>query len=503
MSGIDQDALRGVVERVLTDLGKIGGASAPAAPKSNSTPASAEPKSDCSCGGGGGSTSVPKGAYGVFNCVNQAAQAAHDSFLQLKKLGLEGRSRIIEIVKGICAANTEGWGKFELAETKIGRLDHKIAKLEIMNKVPGVEWLRPYALSGDDGITLEEYAPYGVVGAILPVTHSVPTLTGNVINMVAAGNAIVFNPHPGGAKSASMATREYNKAIAREFGIENLICCIENPSLESFEKITKHELIAIMAITGGPAVVKAAMQSGKRSICAGPGNPVVVIDDTADLDRAAECIIQGAAFDNNLLCIGEKAVFVMGSVYSRFLQSMEKAGAAKLNSAELERLSAAAFTYKDDGGGCSHPVVNRDFIGASPQTLAQAAGSRVPNGCELLFAETDADHPYVQEEQMMPMVPIISVPDFETGVAQAKETEHGYRHSAIIHSTNVANMTYMGREMDTTIYVKNGPCVAGLGLGGEGYLSYSVATTTGEGITTPKTFTRVRRCVMVENLRIV
>ena len=194
---------------------------------------------------------------------------------------------------------------------------------------------------------------------------------------------------------------------------------------------------------------------------------------------------------------------MVGSVYGRFMEAMESAGAARLNGQQLARLSKAAFTYKEDDGGCSHAVVNRDYVGASPKALSEAAGARIPEGCELLFAETDATHPYVQEEQMMPLVPIIPVPDFEAAVQQAKQAEHGYRHSAIIHSTNVGNMTYMGREMDTTIYVKNGPCVAGLGLGGEGYLSYSVATTTGEGITTPKTFTRVRRCVMVENLRIV
>ena len=358
-------------------------------------------------------------------------------------------------------------------------------------------------MSGDFGITLEEYAPYGVVGAILPVTHSVPTLTGNVINMVAAGNSVLFNPHPGGAKSAAMAVREYNRAIKRELGIENLICTIEEPSIESFNQICANEQVSILAITGGPAVVKAAMKSGKRSICAGPGNPVVVIDETADLAKAARSIIEGGAFDNNLLCIGEKVVFVVGSVYGKFLTEMERAGAGRLNSSQLEQLTKAAFTYKEDDGGCSHPAVNRALIGADAAVLAQHAGASIPAGCELLFAETDADHPFVQEEQMMPMMPIVSVPDFETGVQLAKQAEHGYRHSAIIHSTNVAHMTHMGREMDTTLFVKNGACVTGLGLGGEGYLSYSIATTTGEGITTPKTFTRIRRCVMVENLRII
>lgn len=491
MSKIDQETLRNVVEQVLADLGKL-----PTTPAAASPPTE-EKSCGCSCNGTG------KGEHGVFECVDQAASAAHDAFLNLKKLGVEGRSRAIEIVKGVCAANTEAWGRFELNETKIGRLDHKIAKLEIMDKVPGVEWLRPYAMSGDGGITLEEYAPYGVVGGILPVTHSIPTLTGNVINMVAAGNSVVFNPHPGGAKSAALAVREYNKAIQRELGIDNLICTIEEPSLESFDLICKNEQIPLMAITGGPAVVAAAMKSGKRSICAGPGNPVVVIDDTADLARAARCIIEGAAFDNNLLCIGEKVVFVVQHVFNQFMREMEMAGAGRLDAGQIERLTAAAFTYKEDDGGCSHAAVNRDYIGADPQVLAAKAGASIAPGCELLFGETTADHPYVQEEQMMPMVPIVAVPDFETGVELAKQAEHGYRHSAIIHSTKVSHMTHMGREMDTTIFVKNGACVAGLGLGGEGYLSYSIATTTGEGITTPKTFTRVRRCVLVEDLRII
>lgn len=493
MAALDQEALKGVVEKVLAELGKTAAPAATAAAK----PAGDGKKCGCACNGTG------VGKDGVFGCVDKAAEAAHHAFLQLRELGVEGRARAIEIVKGLCAANKEAWGKFELEETKIGRLDHKIGKLDIMDRVPGVEWLRPDAMSGDFGITLEEYAPYGVVGAILPVTHSVPTLTGNVINMVAAGNAIVFNPHPGGARSAALAVREYNRAIKRELGIENLICTIEEPSLESFDLICRNEQIAIMAITGGPAVVKAAMKSGKRSICAGPGNPVVVIDETADLAKAARAIIEGAAFDNNLLCIGEKAVFVVGSVYGRFLQELERAGAGRLNPQQLDKLTGEAFTYKEDDGGCSHPVVNRALIGADASVLAKHAGASVPAGCELLFAETDADHAYVQEEQMMPMLPIVSVPDFETGVREAKRAEHGYRHSAIIHSTNVAHMTHMGREMDTTLFVKNGSCVTGLGLGGEGYLSYSIATTTGEGITTPKTFTRIRRCVMVENLRIV
>jgi aldehyde dehydrogenase len=481
MKSIDPEVLRSVVESVVARLGVVQAAAAPAVKVASGS-----------------------GKLGVFDCVTQAAEAANDAHLQLKKKGVAGRAKVIEIVKGLAVGNAEPWGRFEMDETKIGRVDHKIAKLLITKDVPGVEWLHPYAMSGDGGITLEEYAPFGVVGAILPVTHSVPTLTGNVINMVAAGNAIVFNPHPGGARSAAMAVRAYNEAIKRELGIENLITTIEKPSLDSFDQICKSPLIPLLAITGGPAVVGAAMKSGKRAICAGPGNPVVVVDTSADLAKAARSIIEGGAFDNNLLCIGEKAVFVVASVFDRFCAELEQAGAARINDQQLERLTSAAFTVKPgEGGGCSHAVVNREFVGADPSKLAAVAGATIPSGTQMLFAATHADHPYVQEEQMMPMIPIVSCPDFETAVREAKRAEHNYRHSAIIHTLDVNHMTYMAKEMDTTIFVKNGPSVAGLGLGGEGYLSYSIATTTGEGITTPKTFTRIRRCVLVENLRII
>jgi len=496
MKTIDPEVLRSVVESVVSRLATTQGQS-PA-----SKPAASPASSSCGCSSK--PVSSGSGERGVFNCVTKAADAAHNAHLRLKHLGIEGRNKVIEIVKHLAVSNAEPWGTFEMNETKIGRLDHKIGKLLITKNVPGTEWLRPYAMSGDGGITLEEYAPFGVIGAILPVTHSVPTLTGNVINMIAAGNSVVFNPHPGGARSAAMAVRAYNEAIHRELGLDNLITTIEEPTLDSFDAICKNEQIPLLAITGGPAVVSAAMKSGKRAICAGPGNPVVVVDTSADLARAARGIVEGGAFDNNLLCIGEKAVFVVSSVFNRFCDELGKAGGFRLNAQQLEQLTAAAFTIKPgEGGGCAQAAINRDLIGADPAVLARHAGVNIPNGTQLLFAETDADHPFVQKEQMMPMIPIVSCPDFETAVREAKRAEHNYRHSAIIHTLDVNHMTYMAKEMDTTIFVKNGPSVAGLGLGGEGYLSYSIATTTGEGITTPKTFTRVRRCVLVENLRII
>lgn len=443
------------------------------------------------------------GNFGVFETADQAAQAAHDSFLQLQEKGVEARRKVIEIVKAMCEANAEDWGKQELDESKIGRLDHKIEKLQIIKHVPGVEFISPYALSGDHGITLEEYTPFGVVGAVTPSTHSVPTIAGNIVNMVAAGNAVVFNAHPAAGQVAAMAVREFNKAIFHEIGISNLVTIIEKPTLDSFKEMCGHELVRLLCVTGGPGVVKAAMQTGKRAICAGPGNPPVLIDETADLNKAAESIIKGGAYDNNLLCIGEKEIFVVDKIYNQFIEAFRKAGAFHLNDKQFDAMTKAAFNFKEgQGAGCPDPVVNKDCIGKDATFLAEMAGVNVPGCTEMLFGECDSSHPFVQEEQMMPCLPVVRVKDVDEGVKLSKQAEHNYRHTSIIHSHDVNAMTKMGRALDTTLFVKNGPCGAGLGLGGEGYLSYSIATPTGEGITNPKTFTRVRRCVMVDNLRI-
>jgi len=451
--------------------------------------------------------SVPsnKGRFGVFENATDAAKAAHEAFLQLSTKGWAGRAKIVEIVKTMCTDNAAEWGRIEFEETKIGRLDHKIAKLQGIKNVLGVEWLQPLGMSGDLGITMEENAPWGVIGAITPVTHSVPTIASNAINMAAAGNAILFNPHPGGAKCAAMAVRAFNQAINAELGIENLICTVEKPSIESFNELCAAEEVALLCITGGPMVVDAAMKTGKRAICAGPGNPPVVVDDcdALDFDRVARDIIAGGGFDNNLLCIGEKQVFAVGPAYDSLLQAMRRNGSVLLNSRQLEAIKKEVFTFKEDGGGCSHPVLNRDFVGADPSKLAAVAGLSVDSKTEMLIAETAADDLFVIEEQMMPVLPIIRCSTFEEAVQKAKISEHNFRHSAMLHTMNVSHMTQMGREMDTTLFIKNGPCVAGLGIGGEGYISFSIATTTGEGISTPKTFTRFRRCALVDQLNIV
>jgi aldehyde dehydrogenase len=391
----------------------------------------------------------------------------------------------------------------EMNETKVGRLDHKIEKLKTLGqKTPGVEFMRSEVFSGDNGLAVIEHAPFGVIGAITPVTHSLPTITGNAVSMIASGNSVVVNPHPSGKKVAAEGVRRFNEAIYKDLGIDNLICVITEPTLETANQLFSHRNINMICVTGGPAVGRAALRSGKRAVVAGPGNPPVVVDETADLDNAARCIITGAAYDNNLLCIAEKEVFVVESVFDKMMAAMERAGAARLNDREVDEFTKKAIVQVGDGEH-KHDGPSREFLGQDAKVLARAIGKSIGEKTDLLFGETDESNPFVPVEQMMPFVPFVRVKNVEEAIMKAKHYEHGFRHTSIIHSQNVKNMTRMGRILDTTLFVKNGPCMAALGLGGEGYLSFSIAGPTGEGVTTPLTFTRERRCSLIEDLWIL
>ncbi len=449
---------------------------------------------------GGGASAVKAGGSGdgLFTSVDDAVEVATRSQRQLVAAGVKVREGIVQIIKATAGKNADAWGKMELEETKLGRLDHKIAKLHLLQNVPGTEFLRTVAHSGDNGIGLDEAAPWGVIGVITPVTHSIPTLAANAINMIAAGNALVVNAHPSGAKCLAHAASVFNKLIKQQFNIDPLICVINPPTLKSAEEIFAHPRIPLLVATGGPAVARAAMKQTKRAIVAGPGNPPVVVDETANFDVAARSIIQGGGFDNNLLCIGEKEVFVVASVFDKMMAAMRKAGAVELAGGAIDRLTQAAFKYEKD-----HHAVNKDFVGKDTHVLAQAAGVNIRPGVDLLFGETDESSPFVFEEQMMPFVPFVRVPDFDHALDLAIKHEHGFGHTAIIHSNNLANITRMGQAMNTTLFAVNGPSTGCLGIGGEGYASYSIATPTGEGVTNPMTFTRFRRQTVSGSLRIV
>jgi len=447
---------------------------------------------------------VTAGDHGVFATIDEAVKAAHAAQKQLAERSLAERGEIVAIIRRLCVERAEELGKMEFAESHLGRLEHKIEKVRLVEKVLGVEALRTDVRSDTTGVCLIEHAPFGTLAMVLPSTHGVPTLGSNAISAISGGNTAVVSSHPLTARSVASAVRLFNREIEARTGLTNLICTIEQPTIPTVNELFRHPDIAMICVTGGGAVVKAAMGAGKRVVAAGPGNPPVVVDETADLAKAAKSIIAGASFDNNLLCISEKEIFVVAKVASEFIAEMKRAGALELNRAQVEKLTDTVFDFDaSKGAGRGRAHVKHEFVGKDPSVLAGAIGLSIPPGTPLLFGETEEDHPFVQTEQMMPFVPVVRVASLDDGIRAAVKAEHGFHHTALMHSRDAENVTRMARAMNTTIFVQNGPCTASLGSDGPGFLSYSVATPTGEGVTTPLTFTRQRSINIVGALHIV
>ena len=438
---------------------------------------------------------------GVFKTIDEAAKAARAAFIAMDSLGLDKRRQIITALRAALLPQAEYMAKFAEDETGLGRWEDKVIKnLLVINKTPGPEALITNAVSGDHGLSVIEPAPFGVFGAITPCTNPTSTIICNAIGMLSAGNSVVFNVHPS-AKMVSRWTVQFiNKVIMDNGGPPNLLTCVANPTIESAGQLMHHPLVRILAVTGGGGVVKAAMNSGKRAICAGPGNPPTVVCDSADIEKAGADIVKGHSFDNNVICVDEKEVIAVDSITDQLKAVMCRNGAVEIPASELSRLEKVIFSK--GAGPRGHATVNREFVGKNAENILRALG--MPGGREVrcLLVEVDNDHPLVWTEQMMPVLPITRVKNTLAGIDLAIQAEGGCFHTASMHSRNINHLSKMAKDCNASIFVKNGPHYSGLGQGGEGYTSFTIASPTGEGLTGPREFSRWRRCAIVENFRI-
>ena len=472
------------IARRLADRLMAGGASAPAA-----APASAS----------GGDVREGEGVYAT---VDRAVEAAAAAYRRLGEATLETRTRIVAAIRESMLEHGDALARHAHEETGLGRYEDKVVKNRLVTlKTEGPEVLRPDTRTGDRGLTLTEYAPYGVIGAITPTTNPTSTIICNTIGMVSAGNSVVFNVHPSARECSMETVRLINRAIVGAGGPPDLITAVGEPTVASAQALMVHPGVRLLAVTGGAGVVAAAMKSGKRAICAGPGNPPVVVDETADLEAAGRDIVRGASFDNNIICVDEKECFVTEKAAGPFLASMKKNGAYLADAADIRALDRTIFAETHGPG--EHAVMNKDLIGKNAGVILEAAGIGRGADPRLIVCEVPAEHPLVWSEQMMPVLPVVRVPDVDAGIDLALRAEHGFGHSAAMHSHDITALSRMARVMNTSIFVKNGPIYSGLGEGGEGHTSFTIASPTGEGLTGPVAFSRLRRCVMVDHFRIV
>jgi len=439
---------------------------------------------------------------GIFPSIDDAVAAAAKAYREYQAIGLEGRKTIVAAVRATMLEHAESLAEMAVAETGLGRVTDKIVKNRLVTtKTPGPEDLELQAVTGDEGMTVTEFAPFGVVAAITPTTNPTSTIINNTIAIVSAGNALVFNVHPNAKRVSAENIRLLNRAVVSAGGPENLVTATPEPTIESAKELMHHPDVRLLLVTGGPAVVREALKTDKRAVTAGPGNPPAVVDQTADVDKAARDIVAGASFDNNVICTDEKTAIVVETVADRLVRAMARHGAYVLKQHELKKLERVIFT---ELGPPSKPGrINPAWIGKDAGAILRELGVRAEADVRLVVAEVPREHSLVWTEQMMPVLPVVRVPDIDQAIDLAVRSEHGFRHTASIHSTNVDAITRMARAMNCSIFVANGPNFAGLGQGGEGFSSFSIASPTGDGLTRPRTFSRERRIAVVGALRIV
>lgn len=435
----------------------------------------------------------PAGKHGVFKDMNEAIAAAKEAQAVIRNMSMDQREKIISNIRKKTKEQAETFARMGVQETGMGNVGHKILKhILVAEKTPGTEDITTTAWSGDRGLTLIEMGPFGVIGAITPCTNPSETVLCNSMGMIAAGNTVVFNPHPQAIKTSIYAVNLINEASLEAGGPDNVACTVEQPTLESSSVMMKHKDIPLLVATGGPGVVTAVLSSGKRGLGAGAGNPPALVDETADVRKAAGDIVNGCTFDNNLPCIAEKEVVAVETVIDELMHYMvTEQGCYLASKEEQDKLTATVLTPKG---------LNRKCVGRDAKTLLGMIGVSVPDNIRCIIFEGEKEHPLIAEELMMPILGIVRAKDFDDAVEKAVWLEHGNRHSAHIHSKNVDNITKYAKAIDTAILVKNGPSYSALGFGGEGYCTFTIASRTGEGLTSAKSFTKSRRCVMTDSL---
>ena len=442
---------------------------------------------------------TPSGNGWMFDRVEDCIDAAIAAQKKLIAMSMADREKLITAMRQAARDNAEHLARMAHEETGYGNVPDKIAKIMLVaDKTPGTEDIVPRVFTGDYGMTLVEQAPFGVIGSITPSTNPPGTVVNNSISMIAAGNAVVYNPHPSATKSSQEAMRILNQAIVATGGPMGLICCPTNPNMETSKVIMNHPKIKLLSVTGGEAVVSVAMKTGKKCIAAGPGNPPVIVDETAVIPKAGKDIVFGASFDNNVLCVAEKEVFCVNTVFDQLLSEMQKNGAWLIHGSDIDKIVNTVLIQKD-----GRYVINRKFVGHDATYIMDASGVSYSGKPRLVIAEVPFSHPFVQVEMLMPVLGCVRCQCVDQAIDWAVQAEHGNWHSAMMHSTNYLNMTKAAKALNTTIFVKNGPSTAGVGFEGEGYATLTIATPTGEGLTSARSFTRARRCVLEDGFRII
>ena len=374
------------------------------------------------------------------------------------------QEQVDEVVRAVGKAiydRGEELARMAVDETHMGCYEDKIMKnkgkaMAVWNHLKDKKSVGIIRYIDSEGL-VEIAKPMGVIGAVAPVTNPVMTPMHNAMIALKGRNAIIIGPHPSGKKTGVETIKTINAALKKIGAPDNLVQCIEEPTIEASAELMAQCDVCIA--TGGPGMVKAAYSAGKPAYGVGAGNMQCLIDKDADIVDAVPKIIRGRCYDNGVLCTCEQNFICHESKLDEIIAEFAKQGGYYVSDAK--DAATVRETFFPNG------ALNKQAVGLTAPVLAKMAGLNVPADTKVLIVKATgagkAD--ILSKEKLFPIITAYTYKTWEEGVAivNANLNLEGKGHSCVIHSFTKENIEYAGCNIPVSRFLVNGVGSSGVG----------------------------------------
>ncbi|MBI3694075.1 MAG: aldehyde dehydrogenase family protein, partial [Acidobacteria bacterium] len=361
-------------------------------------------------------------------------EKAYAAFQKFRIFTQEQVDHIVDRMAQVARANAERLARLAVEETGYGNVKDKTAKNLLCSDTlyQAIKSLKTVGIVHEDPArkVIEIAEPVGVVAAIVPTTNPTSTAYFKVLIALKGRNTIVISPHPRAVRCTCEAAALLYQA-AREAGApEDVIQCLENPTLDGTNEIMKHRRTGIILSTGGTGIVRAAYSSGKPALGVGPGNVPVMLERSADVKRSVRLVVDGKSFDYGTVCSSEQSLVVEEPLAEQVVAELKANRAYLCDAAQAAALAKLLITPDFR--------VNPHCVGQAPTKIAGMAGFSVPGDTSILVVRLEGmgkEHP-LSAEKLSPVLSLYTVKDFEAGMKLCDSLLHfgGLGHTCVIYS---------------------------------------------------------------------
>jgi acetaldehyde dehydrogenase (acetylating) len=393
--------------------------------------------------------------------VRSKVEQAYSAWTRYRTFSQSQIDSIVEACASTARDHAKRLAELAVQETGYGNAADKFAKNMLAadllpQRMRGMRTVGILRENAEEGI-VEIGEPVGVVAAVLPTTNPTSTAIYKTLIALKSGNAIVLGPHPR-ARACSCETAALLATAAQEAGApEGLVACIGTSTIEATNELMRHRRTAVILSTGGSGIVRAAYSSGKPAFGVGPGNVPILIDTSADIDRAAAKVIEGKSFDFGTLCSSEQTVVAEKSIREKIVAAFKARKAHFADAAQTAALERLLIT--------KNFAINPDCVGQSPQKIAQMAKFEIPADGPIIIVEIGGigrEHP-LSAEKLSPVLSLYFVENFAAALdaCEAVLRFGGLGHTCGIYATDDTRIREYARRMPAYRVVANTPTPKG------------------------------------------